>query len=669
MTDLRARGFLLAWVAAGVWAFSSAYQTPAWILLAPAALSLVWRPRSAPAFLRRWLPYVTGLGLAAVAVVGLVVVTYPAFSPSAEQQFFLRAGWIAGALAAILLVGSNIWDPAAALIPAAVGLLVIACFRVQTSPPYAAVAVAGVAAFSYLARDQRQAWRLILAAGGTVAVAWTIVAWLPWAQGRVEQIGASMIAPEVGGASGTESRLGEFDRLKRSKRIVMRVWTERPQKLRGRVLVRFDGKMWTPARPFRGTLMPSSESASGAGATALFEDVPGNVFRLPDRPAAAPATGLIRTRVVRVGLNDGIFMAPAHKEIVVAPVDRLLIDRFANVGPWPGSAAEVYGVVSADLSATVDERPEVIADALVVPDTTDPRLGALASELTAQAATPEERVRRTVQFVSGACIYSLDIGPFRTSQPVAEFLFEKKRGYCQYFASAAAILLRLQGVPARYVTGFNVTELNRQGAYYVVREADAHAWIEAYVPGRGWVEADPTPATEFESLHEEMRSGLLGDAWEWLAGRARDAWATMRAGGWRWLLAVMSLWITAGGQAALTHWWVTLVLLAALVTAAAIARRRGRAGHAGRRLATAADVTTPPAEVIDLMEQLDETWARAGCARPASRAPLEHCESLAARLGSDVHATSRTIVECFYRACFAGEIPAPSEVRELKSKL
>ncbi len=132
-------------------------------------------------------------------------------------------------------------------------------------------------------------------------------------------------------------------------------------------------------------------------------------------------------------------------------------------------------------------------------------------------------------FLQSECHYSLKPGRFRTQQPVAEFLFEKKKGYCEYFASATAVLLRLQGIPARYVRGFTVREANRIGGHYVVREADAHAWVEAFVPGRGWVEADATPAGEYEAAHGGIDRGGLQALWAWVSGRFAELRALFAA--------------------------------------------------------------------------------------------------------------------------------------------
>lgn len=76
--------------------------------------------------------------------------------------------------------------------------------------------------------------------------------------------------------------------------------------------------------------------------------------------------------------------------------------------------------------------------------------------------------------------------------PLEEFLFKTKKGNCEYFASAMAVLLRLNGIPSRVVGGYKTTEYNQAGGYYIFREKDAHVWVEAYIDGR-WIKYDPTP--------------------------------------------------------------------------------------------------------------------------------------------------------------------------------
>jgi hypothetical protein len=89
--------------------------------------------------------------------------------------------------------------------------------------------------------------------------------------------------------------------------------------------------------------------------------------------------------------------------------------------------------------------------------------------------------------------YTLNLTWNPGPQPLNTFLFDAKNGHCEYFASAMAILARAAGIPTRLVNGFLTGEYNPVGADFIVRESDAHSWVEAYLPDRGWTEFDATP--------------------------------------------------------------------------------------------------------------------------------------------------------------------------------
>ena len=89
--------------------------------------------------------------------------------------------------------------------------------------------------------------------------------------------------------------------------------------------------------------------------------------------------------------------------------------------------------------------------------------------------------------------YTLTLPQSVEKDPIANFLFERKQGHCEYFASAMAVMLRTLGIPSRVVNGFRSDEFNDLTANYVVRAKDAHSWVEAYFPGYGWQTFDPTP--------------------------------------------------------------------------------------------------------------------------------------------------------------------------------
>jgi transglutaminase-like putative cysteine protease len=123
----------------------------------------------------------------------------------------------------------------------------------------------------------------------------------------------------------------------------------------------------------------------------------------------------------------------------------------------------------------------------------DPRVAELARRWTAgiqdafaMAGEIERRLRREYS-------YTLELPTSAVQDPLADFLFERRKGHCEYFASAMTVMLRTLGVPSRIATGFQSGIYNPISGRQVIRSSDAHSWVEAYFPRRGWITFDPTP--------------------------------------------------------------------------------------------------------------------------------------------------------------------------------
>ena len=115
----------------------------------------------------------------------------------------------------------------------------------------------------------------------------------------------------------------------------------------------------------------------------------------------------------------------------------------------------------------------------------------LAQRLARNAPTPYAFVQRVLAYLGDG--YTYDPYPGRTQYPLATFLFSNHLGYCQQFAGSMAMLLRMGGVPARVSTGFTTGTYDSATKSWLVSDVDAHAWVEAWFPGYGWVTFDPTP--------------------------------------------------------------------------------------------------------------------------------------------------------------------------------
>ena len=155
--------------------------------------------------------------------------------------------------------------------------------------------------------------------------------------------------------------------------------------------------------------------------------------------------------------------------------------------------------------------PQIATVYLRLPEL-DPRVAGLAAEITRGAGNNYDKAAGIERYLRTRYGYTLDLPRSTPRDPIANFLFERKQGHCEYFASAMAVMLRALGIPSRVVTGFRSDEFNDVTANYVVRAKDAHAWVEVYFPGFGWQTFDPTPGGTASTPQGWARLGLYVDA-------------------------------------------------------------------------------------------------------------------------------------------------------------
>jgi hypothetical protein len=490
----------------------------------------------------------------------------------------------------------------------------------------------------------------------------------------VERAVARTFAEGTTGLSG-ESRLGEFGELAVSDRIVLRLWTSHAQLLRAYVFTRFDGREWSSGnRRETWAGKPLLPSPGGVSDTAL-PGVAGNVFVIPpgERPLLG-SRGLLETQVLQSVVTDWPLLVPVSPRLVRAPTPYLARSR-EGVLRWPPyEPARRYGVVHDDPERIARADPSFSARAasLGLPARLDPRLRVLAATLATDAASDRARLDNTVAWLQDNFTYRLDVGEFETADPLAEFLFEKKEGYCEYFASAAAVLLRLQGIPARYVKGFSVGPHNLvEGAFgvsdhYLVRDSDAHAWVEAYVRGEGWVEADPTPADGFAVVHERTL-GWLDSFVEALRVHAAELWARLMHEGLAGLLGALTAAVGAVVEGLWRHPVATGVAGFTLLLALGWRRMWALAARLrSRRRARLERQAALPGELGPLLASVERHWARRGRPRPPARGLREHLDSLPPELLSPAEReASAEVVAACYRSAYAGQAPGAGEIERL----
>ncbi|MFV0389246.1 MAG: DUF3488 and DUF4129 domain-containing transglutaminase family protein [Pyrinomonadaceae bacterium] len=138
---------------------------------------------------------------------------------------------------------------------------------------------------------------------------------------------------------------------------------------------------------------------------------------------------------------------------------------------------------------------EIATDYLQLPADQNPKIKDFAETIIreARAETSFDKAKSIEQFLSSRFSYTLKPN-ISGKDPISEFLFNTRAGHCEYFASAMALMLRTQGIATRVVNGFQRGEFNKTSGMYLVRESDAHSWVEVYFPATDqWVRFDPTP--------------------------------------------------------------------------------------------------------------------------------------------------------------------------------
>ena len=175
----------------------------------------------------------------------------------------------------------------------------------------------------------------------------------------------------------------------------------------------------------------------------------------------------------------------------------------------------------------------------------DPRAHALAAQWQSSAQSPEQVVQDALNmFHQEKFSYTLQPGVLTGDDKVDQFLFDTRRGFCEHYAGAFVYLMRAAGIPAHVVIGYQGGELNPVDGYYVVRQQEAHAWAEVWLPGKGWTRVDPTGAVDPARVEKGLEASLPDDevadsfyiAHPWF-GDVRNSWDAINTGWNEWVLA------------------------------------------------------------------------------------------------------------------------------------
>jgi protein-glutamine gamma-glutamyltransferase len=225
----------------------------------------------------------------------------------------------------------------------------------------------------------------------------------------------------------------------------------------------------------------------------------GMEWRAPYAPAPnsvsstqSPGDKAIRQRIT-IAPHGGRWMFALDRPFEIPPKAMLARGNYL----WsvqPIRKARRYEVVSSSEVTGKELRPREREEALKVPASISPAVRELSQSWIAQNSNPRAIVNSALQFFRTQRFrYSLSPGEYKKND-LDQFLFHRRIGFCEHYATSFATLMRLAGIPARVVVGYLGGEYNDLGRFFLVRQADAHAWCELWLPDSGWTRVDPTSA-------------------------------------------------------------------------------------------------------------------------------------------------------------------------------
>jgi len=305
-------------------------------------------------------------------------------------------------------------------------------------------------------------------------------------------------------------QLGRIGQIQQSSAVVMHIEIDNDTqglyelKWRGVALNTFNGNAWSNS--FGSTQL----EFSGAGVyrlgrsgpttpvnprrnihySVLMEPLGTNVFFLAERPRVLRGN----YRPLSIDAGGAIYNMDLEHPIARYEADSELPD------------------VDADALRLAPNAPAERSDAYLKLPPIDLRISKLAEDITAGSSNNYDKALAIEQYLRTHLGYTLELPRTQPKDPLAHFLFERKQGHCEYFASSMAVMLRTLGIPSRIVNGFRGGEFNDLTGQYVIRASNAHSWVEAFFPGFGWVSFDPTPASSLSNHDGWSRLQLYVDA-------------------------------------------------------------------------------------------------------------------------------------------------------------
>jgi transglutaminase-like putative cysteine protease len=363
----------------------------------------------------------------------------------------------------------------------------------------------------------------------------------------------------------------------------------------------------------------------------------------------------------------------------------------ARSGERGGGAAETAPAAERPTRAATTSASQPGGDGREVPA----EVAALARTIANDLLPPEgtsltaERARQVTlkfeEYLRTNYPYSLEFRQVdRALDPTADFLLNRKEtgGHCEYFASAMAMLCRSVGIPSRLVTGYRGGEYNSISGYYTVRQKHAHAWAELYMPGKGWVQSDPSPISSNVDYSEAIIRRWAQELWQivqntWMLSvvsfdndsrRNFIAWLQERVAGIRQLFADAWGAVAFGMTGPQADLYMRLTLIGPAFGIAVVGVWLYRRWRQERLLREGPGKYRRPVKlsmdahfVDELLRLVARKSGASGKIRKPEQTPLEYIDASAPTLGP-AHPDARWLVQTFYALRY-GTVSVTAELR------
>jgi transglutaminase-like putative cysteine protease len=466
------------------------------------------------------------------------------------------------------------------------------------------------------------------------------------------RVGAGYFAAPFAGGQvltgfGEEVGPGSVAALKQDDAVALRVTVDRPDLLqadrywRGAALDHFDGRSWR-RRPKE--LYPLARPGAG-----VFTSL-----------VAASRRSLLRQEVILEPQDSAVLFFAGIPLEIRGRFSEVALDATGNLRVIrPTGIRTRYQV----LASLAPRRVPPSSETLALPPL-DPRIIDLARLQVSGVAGDAARAQALLGYLRRGFEYTLEPGDPGSQDPLTRFLFQTRRGHCEYFASAYAVMLRAVGIPSLVVTGYAGGEWNAYGSYFLIRQSDAHSWVEAHVDG-AWHTYDPTPAAapRAPGLRRQLADAIDALQMRWyryvinytLEDQAEAALSLRDASQrlWQRLARDWRRPFSSGGTGAGDSgvpWRPAALALGAAALAAWAWRRRNRSVNSA-----AGAVSVGTRSYLRLLRAL----AARGLEKRAAETPLEFYHRVAPDLASQAAAIAR-VTELYHAARFSGR-PAPSD--------